>query len=43
MRNRIINAYYDIDVGVVWKTVTEDLPTLLPKVEAIAQDLMRPK
>lgn len=43
MRNRIIHAYYDIDIDLVWKTATEDLPVLLPKVESIIQDLMRPE
>jgi len=41
MRNRIVHAYYDIDVEIVWKTATEDLPALLPEVQAIAQALMR--
>ena len=37
MRNRIVHAYHDIDIDVVWKTATEDLPLLLPDVEAIAE------
>jgi len=41
VRNRIVHAYYDIDVEIVWKTATEDLPAFLPKVRAIAQALMR--
>jgi uncharacterized protein with HEPN domain len=32
MRNRLIHAYFDIDHEVVWKTVTEELPQLLPKL-----------
>lgn len=43
MRNRIVHAYYDIDIGIVWKTATEDLPALLPEVEAITQNLIHPK
>lgn len=43
MRNRIIHAYFDIDSDLVFKTATEDLPVLLPEVESILQDLMRPE
>ena len=28
MRNRLIHGYFDIDTAVVWKTVTEEIPTL---------------
>jgi uncharacterized protein with HEPN domain len=30
MRNRLVHAYADIDHEVVWKTVTEEIPALLP-------------
>lgn len=43
MRNRIVHAYHDIDIGVVWKTAAEDLPAVLPSLEIIADDLMRPQ
>lgn len=43
MRNRIIHAYFDMDIDLVFKTATEDLPVLLPGVESILQDLMRAK
>lgn len=43
MRNRIVHAYYDIDIGIVWKTATEDLPALLPEMEAAVEKLSRPK
>ncbi len=26
MRNRLVHAYYDINKGIVWATVTDDLP-----------------
>lgn len=29
MRNRIIHAYFDVDVGVVWDTTRNDLPVLI--------------
>lgn len=34
MRNRLIHAYFDVDLDVVWTTVTEDLPALLPALDA---------
>lgn len=29
MRNRLIHAYFDIDLDRVWETVTDDLPPLI--------------
>lgn len=29
MRNRLIHGYFDINLDVVWQTVTEDLPELI--------------
>jgi len=43
MRNRIVHAYFDIDIDLVWKTATEDLPVLLKQVESIVQNLTRPE
>lgn len=28
MRNRLIHAYFDVDIDMVWRTVSEDLPLL---------------
>ena len=28
MRNRLIHAYFEIDLDVVWTTVSKDLPRL---------------
>lgn len=36
MRNRLIHAYFDTDHEVVWQTVTEELPRLLPLLRAVA-------
>ena len=33
MRNRLIHAYFDIDMDRVWKIVKDDLPPLLVKLE----------
>ncbi|MEO0490923.1 MAG: DUF86 domain-containing protein [Cyanobacteria bacterium J06635_15] len=35
MRNRLVHAYFEIDVDVVWEVVTTDLPKLLPAVESL--------
>ena len=35
MRNRLIHAYFDIDLDRVWDTVTEDLPPLITQLEQI--------
>lgn len=29
MRDRLVHHYFDINLDVLWKTVTEDLPDLL--------------
>jgi uncharacterized protein with HEPN domain len=33
MRNRLIHAYFQIDLDVVWDTVTQNLPLMLPELE----------
>jgi len=35
MRNRLIHAYFDIDLDVIWSTVTKDLPLLKTELEKI--------
>ena len=37
MRNRLIHAYYDINLNTVWSTVMEDLPPLVAELEKIIQ------
>ncbi len=34
MRNRLIHAYFDVDLDIVWTTVSGDLPPPLPVLEA---------
>jgi len=38
MRDRLIHGYFDINLDVVWETVTDDLPELVAKVEKILGD-----
>ena len=35
LRNRIVHAYFDIDIEVVWKIVHEDLPPLIARLETL--------
>ena len=35
MRNRLIHAYFDINLDVLWTTVTDDLPPLIADLEKI--------
>jgi len=38
MRNRLIHAYFDVDLDIVWTTIEDDLPSLLRALdEAIAE------
>lgn len=38
MRNRLIHAYFDINLDIVWKTVTGDLPQLIFELERVFQE-----
>ena len=38
MRNRLIHAYYDIDMDIVWTTVRRALPGLLAQLEALISE-----
>jgi uncharacterized protein with HEPN domain len=35
MRNRLIHAYYDVDLDRVWDTITADLPPLILLLEKL--------
>jgi len=37
MRNRLIHAYFDINLDILWNTVIEDLPSLITELEKILQ------
>ena len=34
MRHRLVHAYFDINLNVLWRTVQEDLPFLLEKLQS---------
>lgn len=35
LRNRLIHAYYDIDMDIIWTTTQRALPGLLEDLEAL--------
>lgn len=35
MRNRLIHGYFDIDTDIVWKTVSQEIPSLLIRLRAL--------
>jgi uncharacterized protein with HEPN domain len=35
MRNRLIHAYFDVNLDIVWQTVKADLPNLIKALEEI--------
>ena len=38
MRNRLVHAYFDIELDLVWDTVRNDLPALTDRIEALASE-----
>jgi uncharacterized protein with HEPN domain len=39
MRDRLVHGYFDINLDIVWETVTQDLPVLIGRVERVASGL----
>lgn len=39
MRNRIVHAYFEIDVDLLWDTLHHDLPALIEQLEAVLASL----
>ena len=35
MRNRLVHAYFSINLDIVWETVQKDLPTLIAQLERV--------
>jgi uncharacterized protein with HEPN domain len=35
MRNRLVHAYFDINLEILWKTVLYDLPPLIAVLEDV--------
>ena len=34
MRNRLVHAYFDVDLDILWNTVTQALPPLRAQIQA---------
>ena len=41
MRNRLIHAYFDIDLDILWNTVKQDIPPLINELQNIIKGLKR--
>ena len=39
MRNKLIHEYFGVDVRVLWKTNTEDIPSIAPTMKEIAKQI----
>ena len=39
MRNRIIHAYFDVDLDIIWQVITQDLGSLLSEIQKAIKDL----
>ena len=37
MRNRLIHAYFDVNLDILWETVSEDLPALIAALEKMVE------
>ena len=42
MRNRLIHAYFDVNLDILWSTVTQDLPALIAQLEQILAGASQP-
>jgi uncharacterized protein with HEPN domain len=41
-RNRLVHAYFDVDLDIVWQIVTSDLPPLVTSLDAWMATLVKP-
>jgi uncharacterized protein with HEPN domain len=39
IRDRLVHGYFSVDLGIIWKTATEELPEIRPQIEAILKDI----
>jgi len=38
MRNRLIHAYFTVDLDIVWDTLHDNLPSMIPELQRILAD-----
>jgi uncharacterized protein with HEPN domain len=41
MRNRLVHAYFGIDLNVIWQTVQQELPSLILSLDLVLEELER--
>ena len=41
MRHRLIHAYFDVDLDLVWDTVQDDLPPLVGLIEEVLHSIIQ--
>lgn len=39
MRDKLIHEYHGVDLAMVWKTVEEDIPPLIPALERLLREM----
>jgi uncharacterized protein with HEPN domain len=39
MRDKVIHSYFTIDYMMVWLTITEDIPRMVPQIKKVVDDL----
>ena len=38
MRNIVVHEYHGVNLNIIWQTITEDLPPLVPKIKKILEE-----
>jgi len=38
MRNIVVHEYHGVNLSIIWQTVTEDLPALIPQLKEILEE-----
>ncbi|QUV99647.1 DUF86 domain-containing protein [Chloracidobacterium sp. MS 40/45] len=41
MRDKLIHEYHGVDLQIIWKTVSQDIPPLLPVLERLARETLQ--
>jgi uncharacterized protein with HEPN domain len=39
IRDRLVHGYFKVNLEIVWTTVTQEFPELLPKMEKVLNDI----
>jgi uncharacterized protein with HEPN domain len=38
IRNIVVHEYFGVDPAIIWRTIREDLPPLVPQLKALLHD-----